>query len=164
MPRTKYTKELLEPIVASSNNYYQVLRKLGKFTGGATWYLVKNKIHEFGIDTSHFVKKQSKGSKWGFGPKRMTVDEIASDGKTARVKTKLLRRAMIESGFEHSCSCCGTRSEWMGSALVLEIDHIDGNWRDCRLSNLRFLCPNCHSQTNTFGNKRRGGDNGITAV
>lgn len=56
---------------------------------------------------------------------------------------------MIESGIKHECKC-GNAGEWHGQKLILEIDHIDGNWRDCRINNLRFLCPNCHSQTSTF--------------
>jgi hypothetical protein len=57
------------------------------------------------------------------------------------------------------CLKCGTDSEdWMGQKLVLELDHIDGNKRNDERKNLRMLCPNCHSQTETyckgFKNKR----------
>jgi hypothetical protein len=44
---------------------------------------------------------------------------------------------------------------WRGRALSLQLDHIDGNGRDHRLENLRMLCLNCHSQTDTFGVKNR---------
>ena len=50
---------------------------------------------------------------------------------------------------EYKCSSCGI-SNWNNKALTLELDHIDGQAHNCKLNNLRFLCPNCHSQTDTF--------------
>ena len=47
------------------------------------------------------------------------------------------------------CSCCNIES-WQGKNITLELDHIDGNAHNCKLENLRLLCPNCHSQTDTF--------------
>ena len=46
---------------------------------------------------------------------------------------------------------------WNGKPIVLDLDHINGDNTDNRLVNLRFLCPNCHSQTSTYkgaNNKR----------
>jgi 5-methylcytosine-specific restriction endonuclease McrA len=34
--------------------------------------------------------------------------------------------------------------------MVLHVDHVDGNSDNHVPSNLRFLCPNCHSQTDTY--------------
>ena len=50
------------------------------------------------------------------------------------------------------CWLCGL-SEWINGKLILEIDHINGISNDHRVENLRFLCPNCHSQTETFRSK-----------
>ena len=49
-----------------------------------------------------------------------------------------------------NCSKCKRESIWEGSYLEMELDHINGDNTDNRLENLRFLCPNCHSQTETF--------------
>jgi 5-methylcytosine-specific restriction endonuclease McrA len=55
-----------------------------------------------------------------------------------------------------SCVECGQTSTWNNKPLVLQLDHIDGNSDNNQLSNLRLLCPNCHTQTETFGNAGQG--------
>lgn len=55
----------------------------------------------------------------------------------------------------YQCQICNLEPEWNNKVLVLQIDHINGINNDHRIENLRFLCPNCHSQTETFGNKKR---------
>lgn len=52
------------------------------------------------------------------------------------------------------CSLCGT-SMWLDKPLRIQVDHIDGDCTNNEVSNLRGLCPNCHSQTGTYGGKRR---------
>jgi len=48
------------------------------------------------------------------------------------------------------------KDRWLGSELTLEIDHMNGRYSDNRPENLRFLCPNCHSQTERLGRGRIG--------
>ena len=56
---------------------------------------------------------------------------------------------------EYKCAICGNEGEWLGKPLTLQLDHIDGNHTNHSLNNLRFLCPNCHTQTATYGSKSR---------
>ncbi|MBS1722698.1 MAG: HNH endonuclease [Armatimonadetes bacterium] len=51
---------------------------------------------------------------------------------------------------ENVCELCGQEPVWNGATLTLQIDHVNGDRLDNRLENLRILCPNCHSQTETF--------------
>ena len=62
-----------------------------------------------------------------------------------KLKSLLKRKKLIEN----KCQICGTPPKWNDKKLSLELDHIDGDWRNNSLSNLRFLCPNCHYSTET---------------
>lgn len=64
--------------------------------------------------------------------------------------------------FEYKCSKCGIDS-WQGEAIVLELDHINGVNCDHRVENLRYMCPNCHSQTDTYkGRNKNSGKPKVT--
>ena len=53
---------------------------------------------------------------------------------------------------EYKCVECGV-TEYNNKPIRLQIDHIDGNNTNNAQENLRYLCPNCHSQTDTWGVK-----------
>ena len=62
----------------------------------------------------------------------------------------------IKKHISDKCSECGVGEIWNNKYLCLQLDHIDGNSDNNNLDNLRLLCPNCHSQTNTFGSNGYG--------
>ena len=66
---------------------------------------------------------------------------------------KVIRRHLKET--YGCCSECGI-TEWNNKPIILEVDHIDGHHYNNDISNLRLLCPNCHSQTSTYKAKNRG--------
>ena len=82
----------------------------------------------------------------------MPLDELlAHRGSRRNVKLRLLRAGLIRN----QCDSCGL-SEWRGKPLSVHIEHINGIHNDHRLENLRMLCPNCHSQTETYGGRNIG--------
>lgn len=66
-----------------------------------------------------------------------------------------LKRYLIEK-HGHVCSVCGQLPEWNNMPLSLQLDHIDGNSDNNWPDNIRLICPNCHTQTDTFGSKGLG--------
>ena len=65
------------------------------------------------------------------------------------IKSRDFFRRYLTETYGYKCSCCNI-SEWNGKSIVLEIDHIDGNSENNKPENLRLICPNCHSQTDTY--------------
>lgn len=142
----KYTKEVLQEAVDASYSYAGVLRHLGLKQAGGTQSHIKRRINQLGLDTSHFTKQA-----WNRGnrdPKRKSWEEILTINPPGSFRTKVfqLRRAMLEYGIKYECSVCGLGNKWNGLDITLEVDHINREWLDNRPENVRFLCPNCHSQ------------------
>jgi hypothetical protein len=100
------------------------------------------------------VYKPNMGKKGSSKPKsdgngKIPLSEIL-DGKHPSYQTYKLKNRLISEGLKKNrCECCGVDS-WNGKQLMCELDHINGISTDHRIENLQILCPNCHSQTNTF--------------
>jgi 5-methylcytosine-specific restriction endonuclease McrA len=71
---------------------------------------------------------------------------------TTKSRAAVRRRLLSEGLLLNECSICGLQ-EWLGQPIAMHIDHINGVRDDHRLENLRMLCPNCHSQTPTYGGR-----------
>lgn len=65
-----------------------------------------------------------------------------------------LKKWLIETRSE-DCSVCDIKPHWNGRYLSLQVDHVNGINDDNRPENIRLVCPNCHSQTDTFAGKKR---------
>ncbi|MEV3933033.1 MULTISPECIES: HNH endonuclease [unclassified Streptomyces] len=148
------SRQELTSAVAESKSMAEVLKVLGDADNGGARIRLKRSIEEFGLSTAHFTGQgHTKGTK---SPRRKTASEVLQRKKSGstRTRTALLRRALDDSGVPHTCSACGLGDTWQGKRLVLEIDHISGDHLDNRRENLRYLCPSCHSQTETFSKRR----------
>jgi 5-methylcytosine-specific restriction endonuclease McrA len=85
-------------------------------------------------------------------PHGMPIEQLlAAPRNRSHLKKRLTRAGLLPS----DCQDCGL-GEWRGRPLALELHHINGDGKDNRLENLALLCPNCHSQTDSWGGRNTG--------
>lgn len=127
---------------------------------------VKQCIEKFGFSRASWDKSVKNGRIIS-GPRGIPLDTLLVSGRKQTCR-KALKLRLVKI-LAQECAECGI-SEWRDKLLSLHLDHINGDKHDNRLGNLRLLCPNCHSQTETYGgrNVRRkrsllGGGNGRPA-
>jgi predicted RNA-binding Zn-ribbon protein involved in translation (DUF1610 family) len=147
-------KEQLELIVSDSSSYSEILRKLNIFSQGSNINTLKRRIEYEKIDTSHIKKgiDSNKGRKFKSPKSKIPNDNLfVKDSNTSRSVVRL--RLIQENIIPYSCSSCGLPPIWNNKPISMVLDHINGVPNDNRLENLRFLCPNCNSQTDTFAGR-----------
>lgn len=145
MPLKDFTKEQIIEKVNNCTSLSGLARELNYHSRGAILNTIKNYLVENNIDFSHFT---------GLAPGRQvrTPENIFIMGSTA--SQKVLRRHYKDGNYtEYKCSICGLEPFWNGKELSLTLDHINGNNTDDRLENLRWVCPNCDRQLDTYGSK-----------
>ena len=157
MSKRKWTDEQFIEAVNNSLSYAQVIEKLGLKVAGSNYDTVKRKIQELNLDISHMT-----GKAWNQGerfhklvlPRKLS--EVLVEHSTW-VNSNNLRKRLIKEGLkEYKCECCN-RTEWLEKPIKLELHHINGVKDDLRIKNLQILCPNCHSQTDTYAGKSANG-------
>jgi Zn finger protein HypA/HybF involved in hydrogenase expression len=137
--------------VQGNSTIADVIRSLELTVRPGNYRTVKRHIARLGLDVSHFTGKSHSRRT----TKMKRLEEVMVDGST--YATHALKKRIIECGLiPYECEQCGMGPRWNGKKMVLVLDHINGNNCDARKENLRFLCPNCNSQQDTFCRKRTG--------
>lgn len=150
---TYWTIDELKETVKNSKTIREVLRHFGLPGNQGHYNRVFHKaVKEFDIDISHIVDNFMNRSFQKFLPS----EEFFVAGKFR--EGQALKKRLIKEGLViDRCSTCGQKPEWNNSPLVLQLDHISGDNTDNRIENLRLLCPNCHSQTETWSGRNSKG-------
>ena len=153
--RRSWTDDDLRKAVAEARSVAGVIRALNLKVGGSVYPVIQRRIRELEFDTSHFTGQGwSKGksvTRWPGRPLHEVLVENSTYRSTRDLKNRLIKEGLITP----ECSMCGL-TDWLGATLTLQLDHINGRRSDNRLDNLRLLCPNCHSQTDTWCGRNIG--------
>lgn len=142
-------KDFIE-LVNNSISYSDILRKIKLSSTGNSQKLLKRRILELELNIDHF-------NKYNIAAKlacTLPIEKVLVENST--YTRSALKKRLIKTGLlNYKCSECGNIGTWNNKKLSLHLDHINGVNNDNRLENLRFLCPNCHSQTDTWCAKHK---------
>ena len=137
--------ELLKQYVKESNSIKELQIKLGYSPNSGVSKTIKNYCQQQNISLEHFTSLSKEKIK-------RTENNTFCINSTA--SQKVLRNLYKKGNYtEYKCSICGQEPFWNGKELTLTLDHINGINTDDRLENLRWVCPNCDRQLNTFCSK-----------
>ena len=148
--RVPIPDDRLRELVPRSKSFADVMRGLELDVNDTNHRRVRRAAARLGLDTSHFTRRP-----WA-RPERPAPQPISDRVLTVlpadagRTNRSQLHRALTEVGVPYACETCGNKGEWLGRPITLQIDHVNGDWRDNRRENLRYLCPNCHALTETW--------------
>lgn len=140
-------------LVKKSNTFSEILKHFGLNNKGGNYKTLKRRAEKIGVDISHI--KDGVKSNYGrkFNSNKQDISAIMIENSTY-CRKHLKKRIIDESIIEYICDECKGLPTWNGKELSLVLDHINGIPNDNRKENLRFLCPNCNSQTITFSGKK----------
>lgn len=146
----KLTPEEFKKEILECKSRQEFFRKQKYRASGSSFKILNRRIKEENIDISHFKQPQS------FIKPRYTYNEILTENSIYNNTNNLKQRLVKDGLISYECAICKNNGNHLNKPLILQLDHINGIRNDNRLKNLRLLCPNCHSQTNTFsrGSKR----------
>lgn len=145
-------KKRIQEIIGTSTSIASVLNAIGVADIRNNRMNFVTACENFGISVPKYDRKKSCIVKiWNC--ENTLVD--FTDSKKALPSNSTIKKYYLEAVTPdiHNCSICNALDRWENKPLMLQLDHIDGNKKNNLLSNLRLLCPNCHSQTETFVRK-----------
>lgn len=151
-----YTPAELQTLLDNSESYSQLLRSIGLNPKGGNPETLKRIIKEYNLDETQLnmnrsrlyrncaISTHSKTTK--------NLEDILSNKVSYKNTYSLLKRLFSNGIKEKKCERCGL-TDWMGEPISLQLHHNDGNRDNNSLENLSVLCPNCHSQTDSYAGK-----------
>lgn len=142
-------------IIRTSLNYTDALKHFNLDNKGNNHKTLKKRCDEEGLSHTHLKEggRKAQTQALRMRNKAIPLEEVMVENSTYS-RTHLKNRLIQNKVIPYECRECGRPPTWRGKSLSLVLDHINGVSNDHRLENLRFLCPNCNSQTETFAGKQ----------
>jgi 5-methylcytosine-specific restriction endonuclease McrA len=152
-------KEQFQFLLDNSNSFTGILEKLNFQTrNGNSRETIKKRIAQDSLDTTKFEfnKKQVQQNNSAILRLRNKIPSVECFCQNSKVTRNVIKsRLKNDYLIPYECEICKNPGMHNDIPLVLQLDHKNGINNDNRLENLRFLCPNCHTQTDTYANKKR---------
>lgn len=134
-------KYVIEKYIKERCSEREIAKKEGISRGSVRYWLKKHNVKTISktteIDKGTFIK-------------RLLINAPGKKRHSTHMKSLLFKFELKSN----CCEKCGLNDEWQGKKIVLHLEHINGNHFDNRLENLKILCPNCHSQTETYSKRK----------
>lgn len=148
MKHTDYLRSLdelyLKNLVSENTSFRGVLKCLGIIANSNRIKILKERVERVLIETTHF------DDRIGFQEKFLNSELFVEKSNIKINRSTLKSRILKDDLIDYKCRDCSNAGTWRNKHLTLRLEHINGINTDNRLENLCFLCPNCHSQTETY--------------
>lgn len=142
--------EWISKIIKESRTRKEVLEKLNKSVSTAMYKRLKKFEQDSNIDVTHFSPYQTMHRYDAFvGRRKWRNEEIFCENSPVTTQS-IKKRILSDKLIDYVCEGCGNEGIWDEKPLHLQLEHKDGISNNHTLQNLCFLCPNCHSQTETY--------------
>lgn len=142
---SNYDLNTLQQYINESNSMKELQCKLGYSKNGNSSSTIRRYCEQHNISLEHLNQMHKT-------PVKRNEENVFIKNSTASQAT--LRRWYLKGNYtEYKCAICGQEPFWNGKELTLTLDHINGENTDNELQNLRWVCPNCDRQLETFCSK-----------
>lgn len=145
--------KVVREVVENSGSIKECLEKLNLRAAGGNYKAFHAACKRIGINPPQV--DYSRRTRNAISRNTIPLKDILVENSGYMSRAQIKKRCIEAGLLENKCYNpeCGIGPEWAGKPLTLQLEHKNGIYNDHRIENLELLCPNCHSQTDTFAGR-----------
>lgn len=148
-----FTNTAFIALINRHTSFANIIRELQLRQTGGNYKTLQGRIQEESVNIDHILHNKNKFTQVAIGKNTIPLEQILIENSTYTSGNDLKKRLLAAKLLINQCAECDQVPFWNNKPLILQLDHINGIHNDNRITNLRLLCPNCHTQTETFSGK-----------